>query len=82
MRVGVSKSDIEVVADALVMANLRGVDSRGVVRLHSYVERILRGLIDPKARPQIVRDFGATSVVDGNNGRDDLPHVSLRPNTL
>ncbi|MEM0014701.1 MAG: Ldh family oxidoreductase [Zestosphaera sp.] len=68
LRVGVSESDAEVVADALVMANLRGVDSHGVVRLHSYVERILRGLIDPKAKPQVVRDFGATCLIDGNNG--------------
>lgn len=66
--VGVSEEDAEVVADALVMANLRGVDSHGVVRLYSYVERILRGLIDPKARPQVVRDFGATCVIDGKNG--------------
>jgi len=68
MRVGVSESDAEIVADALVMANLRGVDSHGVVRLHSYVERILRGLIDPKAKPQVVRDFGAACLIDGNNG--------------
>lgn len=68
MRVGVPEEDAAIVADALVMANLRGIDSHGVVRLYSYVNRITRGLIEPKARPKVVRDFGATSVVDGGNG--------------
>lgn len=68
MRAGVSGEDAAIVADALVAANLRGIDSHGVMRLYNYVERVLRGLIDPSARPRVVRDFGAVAVVDGNNG--------------
>jgi len=73
MHIGVDEDDAEIVSEALVMANLRGIDSHGVVRLYSYVERILRGLINPRAKPQVVRDLGATCVLDGNNG---LGHVA------
>jgi LDH2 family malate/lactate/ureidoglycolate dehydrogenase len=65
---GMREKDAEIVADALIWANLRGVDSHGVVRLYSYIERMRRGLIDPKADPTMVRDFGAISLIDGNNG--------------
>lgn len=68
VRVGVSEEDAFIVADALVLANLRGVDSHGVVRLYSYIDRISRGLIDPRAKPQLIHDLGAVGVVDGNNG--------------
>lgn len=67
-RVGVPEEDAAVVADALVAANLRGIDSHGVARLYSYVERLLRGLINPSAKPRVVQDFGAAALVDGNNG--------------
>lgn len=68
IRAGVPEEDAAIVADALVAANLRGIDSHGVVRLYSYVERIRRGLINPSAKPQVVRDFNAVALVDGNNG--------------
>jgi uncharacterized oxidoreductase len=40
------------VARSLVLANLRGVDSHGVMRVPEYLEAIRRGRIVPDARPQ------------------------------
>jgi len=68
IRVGVPEKDAKVVAEMLVLANLRGIDSHGVVRLHSYIERILRGLINPRATPRVIREYGAVALIDGDNG--------------
>lgn len=46
---GYGVEDARYIADTLVDANLRGVDSHGVMRLPAYYERIRQGLIDPTA---------------------------------
>jgi ureidoglycolate dehydrogenase (NAD+) len=46
MRRGAARIDAETIADALVWANLRGVDSHGVVRLPRYMELIDEGLMN------------------------------------
>lgn len=56
------------VAESLVSANLAGHDSHGVIRLPWYAEFADRGLAVPDARPQVVRNEGATAVVDGHRG--------------
>jgi LDH2 family malate/lactate/ureidoglycolate dehydrogenase len=56
-----------VVAASLVLANLKGVDSHGVMRVPEYVEQIARGRIVPAAEPS-VEQAGATVRVDGRWG--------------
>jgi len=59
---GFAKTDAQYIADTLVDANLRGVDSHGVMRLPAYYARISHGLIDPTAAcDSVVR--GATARV-------------------
>lgn len=65
---GLPETDADTVAAALVDANLRGIDSHGVTRVPIYVERLRRGLVDPKPDIRIVRDSGAALLVDGGNG--------------
>lgn len=55
-------------ASSLVLAELRGVRSHGVVRLPIYVERIRRGLIAPRARLTVVREAKAAAAWDANDG--------------
>jgi ureidoglycolate dehydrogenase (NAD+) len=50
-RAGLPKGDAAVVAEVLVWANLRGVDTHGVVRIPRYVDLIEHG--DMNARPMI-----------------------------
>lgn len=66
--VGVCEADAAIVADVLVSADLRGVDSHGLSRLPAYVEALARGMIN--ARPNITVEPGAGGVarVDGDNG--------------
>lgn len=60
---GYRGDDAAFVAETLLDANLRGVDSHGVMRLPIYLTRIERGLVDPRACPNVER-HGAVAWVD------------------
>ena len=50
MRWGIYKEDAAIAADVLVSADMRGVDSHGMIRLQSYYgSRFANGQIDPNA---------------------------------
>ncbi len=65
---GLPEADAETTARCLVEADLRGVETHGVVRLPHYLNRVRLGLI--KARPNIVvrRVTPAAASVDGDDG--------------
>ena len=71
-KLGLIGADARLVAETLVAANLRGVDSHGVVRLPHYATRLRNGSV--KARPSIaVKHTGAsTATVDGGAGMGQL----------
>jgi LDH2 family malate/lactate/ureidoglycolate dehydrogenase len=56
------------VADVLVAANLRGVDSHGVQLLPLYVEQVERGDMDADAEGRVESEFGACLLYEGQNG--------------
>jgi ureidoglycolate dehydrogenase (NAD+) len=51
-------------AEVLVWANLRGVDSHGAVRIPSYLDQIRKGEFDPKAQPTLRELLPATFMLD------------------
>ena len=53
-------------ADLLVWANLRGADSHGVLRIPRYLEMVELGIINTKADPRLVSEFGATAVLEAD----------------
>ena len=65
---GALTSAARVVADSLVEANLTGHDSHGVIRVVEYLNKIREGRIDPRAKPEIVRETPTTLLVDGHWG--------------
>jgi L-2-hydroxycarboxylate dehydrogenase (NAD+) len=68
-RSGVAPEHAAVVADVLVAADLRGIESHGVARLESYyVGRIRSGHLKPKPNYTIVRETETTVVYDADNG--------------
>ncbi len=68
-KVGVPAEDAAIVADVLVAADLRGVESHGVARLESYyVSRIRAGQLDPKAELKTVRETPTSVLTDAGNG--------------
>lgn len=64
---GVPDSHAELVADSLVEADLRGVDSHGVQNLSIYVERIRRGLVELHPTFSTVHQSSSTALLDGQN---------------
>jgi LDH2 family malate/lactate/ureidoglycolate dehydrogenase len=66
--VGIAPENARLVADSVVSANLRGVDSHGVQLLPPYIERILAGDIDIHAAGHVVSENGSALVYDGENG--------------
>lgn len=67
-RVGVSPEDAATVADVVLWANLRGVDSHGMLRIPAYIRWAQTGVVNPKARPKVIRETVATATVDGEFG--------------
>jgi ureidoglycolate dehydrogenase (NAD+) len=63
---GVDERNAEVWADVLVWANLRGVDSHGVIRIPRYIELVKRGAIKPRPDLRIESRAGAVSVLEAD----------------
>jgi ureidoglycolate dehydrogenase (NAD+) len=74
-KLGLEAADARLVAETLVAANLRGVDSHGVVRLPHYARRLRNGSV--KARPKIAvqRSGPSAAVVEGDAGMGQLVAV-------
>ena len=65
---GLSDEEAGLVAHSLVLANLMGHDSHGVIRIAQYVEFIAAGRMVPGRRIEIVREAPASAVVRGGEG--------------
>jgi LDH2 family malate/lactate/ureidoglycolate dehydrogenase len=64
MHFGVPMADAEQPADVLAKSDLRGIDSRGVARLHTYFEMIELGRINPKPNIKIIREKASVATDD------------------
>jgi LDH2 family malate/lactate/ureidoglycolate dehydrogenase len=65
---GLPRSDAALAADCLVQADLRGVDTHGVIHLPIYVRRIKLGLANPHPQIAVLRETPATALLDGDRG--------------
>jgi len=68
---GVPRDDAEIAADALVMADLRGVDTHGVIRFNPnswYVKWLRDGTMNPRANLQLIAETAASALLDGERG--------------
>ncbi len=68
MHFGVPEPDARQAAEVLATADLRGIDSHGVARLHTYFDMLTLGRINPEPQIRIVRQSASTATVDGDNG--------------
>jgi LDH2 family malate/lactate/ureidoglycolate dehydrogenase len=65
---GLSSDEAACLAESLVLANMRGVDSHGLMRLRTYATRVKRGVVKPGVTPRVVREAPAFVAFDGGNG--------------
>jgi ureidoglycolate dehydrogenase (NAD+) len=66
MKVGMKRGDAALIAETLVWANLRGVDSHGVTRLPRYLEMVDQGLMNVNAAPVISEPTAASVVIQSD----------------
>jgi LDH2 family malate/lactate/ureidoglycolate dehydrogenase len=71
-RCGMRPADAALLADTLVFADLRGVNSHGVLRVPEYIKKLTGQGVDPQGQPRIVRDSGACLVVDAGNNMGQI----------
>src|SRR5919106_237982 len=70
-KLGVPKDDAEIAATVLVMADLRGVDTHGVIRVSPstwYVKWLREGSMTPTPNIHVVTENGSTALMDGDAG--------------
>src|SRR6266702_5187630 len=65
-RTGMPEADAAVVADVLVWANLRGVDTHGVARIPRYVDLIEGGDMNPSPAIAIRTETPASVLIDAD----------------
>jgi L-2-hydroxycarboxylate dehydrogenase (NAD+) len=65
---GVSREEADLTAEILICSDVRGIDSHGVPRLGSYVNRIRAGLINLRPEFRVVTETASTVAFDADNG--------------
>ncbi|RYN95371.1 hypothetical protein AA0119_g8745 [Alternaria tenuissima] len=65
---GVASTNASIVARCLIAADLRGVDTHGMNRIPSYMERIRQGVLDASAAPELRQITPAVAQIDARNG--------------
>lgn len=69
VKAGAQTDDAAIVADVLLAADMRGVESHGIIRLFPYyAHRLVKGLVNPGARMKVVKEGVASLVLDADNG--------------
>ena len=68
-KLGIPQKDAEIVADVLIAADLRGVDSHGLIRIYSYYgSRLEKKYMNPLTPFKIISETDTTLLYDGGNG--------------
>src|SRR5581483_1846733 len=65
---GLAAAEAACLAEHLVLANQRGVDSHGLMRLRTYATRVKTGVVRGGVTPKVVAETPALLRVDGGNG--------------
>lgn len=76
VQLGLGEAEAALIADSLLFANLRGVDSHGIIRLKIYCERLRAGGFNAAARVSVLRENVSTALLDGHNGFGQLGAVA------
>jgi LDH2 family malate/lactate/ureidoglycolate dehydrogenase len=66
-KAGVPRRDAETESEVLIWANLRGVDSHGVLRIPLYLGWIDKGIMKPKPNIRVVNETPATFLIDADS---------------
>jgi LDH2 family malate/lactate/ureidoglycolate dehydrogenase len=73
--IGLRRGAAAVTAHCLVLANLRGVDSHGVLRLIQYADTVANGEVNPRPRTRVLSKRGVFGLVDAGGGYGFVPTI-------
>jgi LDH2 family malate/lactate/ureidoglycolate dehydrogenase len=65
---GAPSEQAEVIANALIEADLRGIFSHGMMLMPDYIRHIQAGGINPSPQVAVLQETPSTALVDGDNG--------------
>jgi len=65
---GIATADAELIADSFIDAEITGLDSHGLMRLESYIERINKNLINKNPKVRVTNEIASILKIDGDNG--------------
>ena len=60
------------VAEGLVWADLRGIESHGLFRIPQYMLRIDEGVVNPRPQMTIIKETAAAVVIDGDHSHGQI----------
>ncbi|MFQ5995998.1 MAG: Ldh family oxidoreductase [Dehalococcoidales bacterium] len=66
LSMGMPPKDAETEAEVLIWANLRGVDSHGVLQIPFYLQEVDGGYMKPKPNIQVLQETATTMVIEGD----------------
>lgn len=75
IKVGLSQEDASIVSDHLIFANLRGIDSHGVVGFPLYLQRLVEGGTKIKPKIKKIKEKATWALLDGDNGMGQVVGV-------
>lgn len=75
MKTGMDDEDASYTTENLVRTDLRSVYSHGIMRVPMYFRRLKNGCTSPTGKPKIIKDFGATAIINGNNAMGQVVGV-------
>jgi LDH2 family malate/lactate/ureidoglycolate dehydrogenase len=75
-KAGVPADQAAMIAQIIVEADLRGIDSHGVLRLPAYIRRVQAGTMTAKTETKILRERGASVLLDAQHGFGQIAGVN------
>lgn len=67
-KLGETEENTHIIADVLIAADLRGIDSHGVARLGMYEGFIRSGVIHTNVEPKLLTETPTTALIDAGGG--------------
>ena len=78
-KIGFSDEESRIITDVLLMSDLYGIESHGMQRIVRYHKGIEKGLIDPKAVPEVVFETPVSAVIDAHDSMGQLVgHAAMK----
>lgn len=75
VKAGIPIDQAALIAEIVVEADLRGIGSHGVLRFPAYIHRVQNGTLTAHTELKILRQKGATLLIDGQHGFGQIAGV-------